>query len=131
MVVNSGEEDEVTLLQFRSKLFALESKETGWKERGVGTLKVNVHKSCVEYDDYDQPIPGSFDPSLADDSENGEPVLASRLIMRQENTHRVILNTLIIKAMKFEEKAAPSSVQVTFTAFHEGKPLNMLLRVSL
>lgn len=123
------------MIQFRAKLFWIESKETGWKERGVGTLKLNVPKSYVEYDNVGAPILGTFDPSGRDEDDEGddkgkpEPT-AARLVMRQENTHRVILNTPIIKALKFEEKPSNTAMTVMFTAFEEGKPVNMLLRVS-
>lgn len=130
--VHDGEEDEVTLSQFRAKLFVVESKEQGWKERGVGNLKVNVHRSCVEFEEYTGAvIPGSFDVSLRETEDDTKPVIAARLIMRQENTHRVILNTAIIKALKFEEK--PSNTpgkQYMFTAFDGPKPVNMLLKMN-
>ncbi|KAI9736052.1 MAG: hypothetical protein M1818_006228 [Claussenomyces sp. TS43310] len=133
--VHDGEEDETTLVQFRAKLFWIESKELGWKERGVGTLKLNVPKSYVEYDQNGIPLLGTFDPSTRDEDESTEASetpdpTAARLIMRQENTHRVILNTPIIKALKFEEKPSNTAMQVMFTAFEEGKPVNMLLRMS-
>jgi hypothetical protein len=133
--ITDGEEGEVTLLQLRAKLFTYVSKEIGWKERGVGNLKLNVPRSYVDYDENGIPIPGSFDPSARDDSddEGGEPgPTAARLIMRQDNTHRVILNTVILKGLKFEEKSSSSGkAQVLFTAFEEAKPVNMLLRVWL
>ncbi|KFY70712.1 hypothetical protein V498_10256, partial [Pseudogymnoascus sp. VKM F-4517 (FW-2822)] len=96
----------------------MESKEEGWKERGVGNLKVNAHKTCVEFDDYTGAlIPGSFDVSLRDD-EDGPPVIAARLVMRQENTHRVILNTIINRALKLEEKPSNAAGKgYMFTAF--------------
>ncbi len=131
--VNDGEEGEATLLQFRAKLYTLVSKEKGWKERGVGTLKLNVSKSFIDYDENGVPILGSFDPSGADgdDEEGGESnTPAARLIMRQENTHRVILNTVILKALKFEEKPGGTAAQILFTAFEDTKPVNMLLKVS-
>lgn len=41
----TGEEDERTEYQVRAKLFAMAPPPVnGWKERGVGTLKLNVHK---------------------------------------------------------------------------------------
>lgn len=109
----------------------MEPKE-GWKERGVGNLKVNVHKTCVEFDEYTgAPVPGSFDVSLRDDDEDAPPVIAARLIMRQENTHRVILNTIINRALKLEEKPSNAAGKgYMFTAFDGGKPVNMLLKVS-
>jgi hypothetical protein len=134
--IEDGESGEATLLQIRAKLFALESKEAGWKERGVGTLKINVPRSCASFDEHGVAIPGSFDASGLEDEEEAEPNLpkVARLIMRQENTHRVVLNTIILKAMKFEDKPATNTAQIIFTAFEgstEAKPINMLLKVSL
>jgi hypothetical protein len=98
----------------------------GWKERGVGTLKINAPKACVEFDDSGHSISGSFDSSALE----GRSV---RLIMRQENTHRVILNTVVFKAMEFKPKPSTNSAQILFTAFEgdsDPKPINMLLKVS-
>jgi hypothetical protein len=129
--INDGEEGEATLLQLRAKLFTF-VKGTGWKERGAGNLKVNVPRSYIDYEN-GIPVLGSFDPSARDDSdeEGGEPgPTSARLIMRQDNTHRVILNTVILKGLKFEEKSSTSGTpQIMFTAFEEAKPVNMLLRV--
>ncbi|EPQ66298.1 Bgt-5129 [Blumeria graminis f. sp. tritici] len=53
--------------------------------------------------------------------------------MRQENTHRVVLNTIILPEMTFENKNATSSSQLVFTAFEgdkELKPIMMLLKMS-
>lgn len=41
--VITGEEDDYTIHQVRSKLFSLENGE--WKERGTGVLKLNVRDS--------------------------------------------------------------------------------------
>jgi Ran-binding protein 3 len=43
-IASTGEEDEETLHQVRGKLFSL-SPENQWKERGTGTLKLNVQRS--------------------------------------------------------------------------------------
>lgn len=111
-------------------------KEAGWKERGAGMLKINVPQPCVEYDDNGAVIPGSFDASAL---EMNDPEAASsqgskvpRLIMRQDQTHRVILNTAIVPAMKFQEKASLKSVGILFTAFEgaEAKPVSITMRVS-
>ena len=119
----------------RVKLFALESKETGWKERGVGTLKINVPEPCVSFDDNGVPIPGSFDISglEGEDGDDSSAPRVPRLIMRQENTHRVILNTILVRAMEFKDKPSTTGAQILFTAFEgdkEPKPINMLLKVS-
>lgn len=126
--IDDGEASEATILQIRAKLFAMGSKEVGWKERGVGTLKINVPKVCVELDDTEHAIPGTFDPSMME----GQSV---RLVMRQENTHRVILNTVVMKGMEFNPKPSSTSAQVLFTAFEgegggQAKPVNMILKVS-
>lgn len=132
-VVDDGEAGEATLLQLRAKLFAIESKDAGWKERGVGTLKINVPKSCVSFDHNGAPIPGSFDASgLEDEDEESTGPRVARLIMRQENTHRVILNTILVRAMEFQDKPATNTAQIIFTAFEgdkEPKPVNMLFKV--
>ena len=132
--VEDGESGEATLLQIRAKLFALDSKEKGWKERGVGTLKVNVPECCATFDENGAPIPGSFDVSGFEDEDEGDikAPKVPRLIMRQENTHRVILNTILVKAMEFKDKPSTSGAQILFTAFEgekEPKPINMLLKV--
>lgn len=111
-------------------------KEAGWKERGAGMLKINVPQACVEYDDTGAVIPGSFDASgfELDDEESGEGAKGhkvARLIMRQDQTHRVILNTAILPAMKFQEKASLKSVGILFTAFEgaDAKPVSITMRV--
>ncbi|TVY29547.1 Nucleoporin, partial [Lachnellula hyalina] len=132
--IEDGEAGEATLLQIRAKLFAIDSKEAGWKERGVGTLKINVPKPCVDFDENGVAIPGSFDASgLEDEEEDSAAPRVARLIMRQENTHRVVLNTVIVRAMEFKDKPSSSSAQFLFTAFEgdkEPKPINMLLKMS-
>ncbi|KHJ33548.1 putative dead deah box dna helicase protein [Erysiphe necator] len=133
--IDDGEADEVTILQIRAKLFAIESKKSGWKERGVGTLKINLPKNSVQYDEKGNPISGSYKSSIRKGKHNNETnsAQAARLIMRQESTHRVILNTFILREMEFEEKSAVSSAQFLFTAFEgekEVKPVRLLLKMS-
>jgi DEAD/DEAH box helicase domain-containing protein len=131
--VEDGEAGEATLLHVRAKLFALASKESGWKERGVGTLKINAPHASVSFDEDGQVIPGSYDPSTLEDNEQGaDSPKVPRLIMRQENTHRVILNTALLKHMVFKDKPGTSSAQLYFTAIEgdkDPKPISMLLKV--
>jgi hypothetical protein len=99
-------------------------------------LKINVPKSCASFDENGAPIPGSFDISgLEDeDEEKSNTPRVPRLIMRQENTHRVILNTIIVRAMEFKDKPSTNAAQILFTAFEgdkEPKPINMLLKASI
>ncbi|KFH44541.1 Brefeldin A resistance protein-like protein [Hapsidospora chrysogenum ATCC 11550] len=134
--VNDGEAGEATITSVRAKVFYLD-KEAGWKERGSGMLKINVPETCVEFNDSGAPIPGSFDAScldmddVAEGGDAGGPKVA-RLIMRQDQTHRVILNTAILPAMKFQEKASLKSVGILFTAFEgaEAKPVNITVRMT-
>ncbi|KAK0102190.1 hypothetical protein ONS95_001014 [Cadophora gregata] len=134
--IDDGEAGEATLLQLRAKIFAMESKEIGWKERGVGTLKINVPCSCASFDDNGVAIPGSFDPSALDDEDEenkSEGPRIPRLIMRQENTHRVILNTVILRGTSFTDKPGTSTAQIMFTAIEgdkEPKPVSMILKMS-
>lgn len=97
-------------------------------------LKVNAPASCVDFDDDGTPIAGSFDASGLDedDEEGGDGSnKVVRLLMRQDQTHRVILNTVVVPAMKFQEKATLKSVSVLFTAFEgeESKPVSVTMRV--
>ena len=106
-------------------------KEAGWKERGAGMLKINVPTQCVDFDDAGAVIPGSFDASSLEDDSSESPKVV-RLLMRQDQTHRVILNTPVLPAIKFQEKASLKSVAILFTAFQgeDAKPTSVTMRVS-
>lgn len=94
-----------------------DNKEAGWKERGAGALKINVPASCVDFDDNGIPISGSFDASGLDEDGNGPGFKGARLILRQDQTHRLLLNTVLLPAMSFHQKASLKAVNVLFTAF--------------
>lgn len=55
--VHTGEEEEETVYQTRTKLYVMRS-DGGWRERGVGTVKINVRRSdqkgarIGEHDEY-------------------------------------------------------------------------------
>ncbi|KAG5999908.1 hypothetical protein E4U21_006152 [Claviceps maximensis] len=133
--VDDGEAGEITVISVRAKMFC-HDKQSGWKERGAGMLKINVPHACVEFDDSGAVVPGSFDASGLDLKE--KPVdgvqtpKVARLILRQDQTHRVILNTAILPAMEFQEKSSLKSVGILFTAW-EGtgaKPVSITIRMS-
>jgi hypothetical protein len=138
VTVDDGETGEVTILQVRAKMFQLEDKETGWKERGSGMLKINVPESCVSFDELSgMPIAGSFDASgLEADSDDEEDSGGARggkivrLIMRQDHTLRVILNTAIVGATNFQTREGLKATNIIFTAFEgdEGRPVQMKVR---
>lgn len=100
-------------------------------------LKINAPTSCVEFDEAGAVIPGSFDASGLEEEADGDDGAESqspkvvRLLMRQDQTHRVILNTAIVPAMKVQEKASLKSVGILFTAFEgeDAKPVSVTMRV--
>ncbi|KAK1256444.1 hypothetical protein MKX07_008703 [Trichoderma sp. CBMAI-0711] len=133
--VDDGEAGEATLLSVRAKMY-YHDKAAGWKERGGGMLKINVPQGCIEYDETGAPILGSFDASALesgdgdDDKAQGHKV--PRLLMRQDQTLRVILNTALLPAMTFQEKASLKTVSIFFTAIEgePAKPVNVTMKMS-
>ena len=91
--------------------------------------------SSASFDDNGVAVPGSFDPSGLEDEDEENKVVGPRiprLIMRQENTHRVILNTVILRGTAFTDKPGTSTAQIMFTAIEgdkEPKPVSMILKV--
>ncbi|GJJ11182.1 hypothetical protein Clacol_005414 [Clathrus columnatus] len=98
-LVITGEEDEYTEFQVRAKLFMLDPTAT-WKERGIGTLKLNVNERT------------------------GRP----RLVLRTDGVHRVILNSYLFKGMGFSY--GQDNRYVKFSVFTEAKPTFYTLRFS-
>lgn len=92
-------------------------EEIAWRERGAGILKVNVPAESVSVD----PETGgadakSFDASVLNQSTTENPKLI-RLLMRQDSTLRVILNSAILSAkMEFQLKEGLKAKSVLFTA---------------
>lgn len=78
--VETGEEDEETMFTARAKLFSF-IKGDGWKERGVGNLKLNTRKRTHE-------------------EEKSNAPKKARFIMRAEGSHRVVLNSPIHRDLK-------------------------------
>lgn len=107
--VETGEEAEETVFSCRAKLYHFEGKE--WKERGVGTFKVNT----------------AWAPSSEESLER-----KSRLIMRTDGVHRVVLNTPIFKGMKVgtPEGNEPTGKTLNITGMEAGKPTLFALKVS-
>ncbi|OTB06314.1 hypothetical protein M426DRAFT_115322 [Hypoxylon sp. CI-4A] len=126
LAVDDGEADEATILQVRAKMYYLDKANSAWKERGAGNLKINVPLACIDIDeDTGAPIPGSFDGSVLEEAESK----VVRLIMRQDSTHRVILNTALIPAMQFKEKSTIKATCVLFTAIEDGGAVSIQLKV--
>ncbi|KAI0175802.1 hypothetical protein GGR52DRAFT_330753 [Hypoxylon sp. FL1284] len=125
--VDDGEAGEATILQVRTKIYYLDKASSSWKERGAGNLKINVPVACVDFDEETgTPIPGSFDGSALEDAESK----VVRLIMRQDSTHRVILNTALIPAMQFQEKSTVKATCVLFTAIEDEGAVSIQLKMN-
>ena len=109
-LVETGEEEEETMFSCRAKLFHFEKE---WKERGVGTIKLNVHYPIKE------------DPEEI-------PEQRARLIMRTDGVHRVVLNTPVFKGMRFgtPDGKEPTGKTLNLTGVENGKPALFLLKVS-
>jgi len=123
--VDDGEEHEATLLQIRARLYYLDKASNVWKERGAGNLKINVPIECVDIDETTKaPFPGSFDASaLADSKKN------ARLVMRQDSTHRVILNTTLIPSLIFKEISGLKANRIIFTAYEAEGAVSVQIKV--
>jgi Ran-binding protein 3 len=98
--VTTGEEDEETCYSMRAKLYTLHDGNS-WKERGTGTLKVNVRR--------------------ADGA-------GARLVMRKEAVHSLILNVSLFQGMNFSTAQDPRYIR--FSAIEDGTTTHYNLRVS-
>jgi hypothetical protein len=76
IILKTVEEDEDTIYQTKAKLLILDTATNNWKERGVGTIRINMKE------------------------EENSPKLQARLIMRADSVFRVILNLLLFEGMK-------------------------------
>lgn len=128
IVVDDGESSEVTLFSQRAKMYVME-KGVGWKERGAGMLKVNVPRATVEFENDGSPDATSFDASVLEDKDYSGPKNV-RLIMRQDHTLRVILNTIVLPAMQFKIEKKLKAATVLFTAFENGEAQLVQMKLS-
>jgi Ran-binding protein 3 len=90
----TGEENETSAWIGRAKLYTMdgEGKERGWKERGVGNIKLNVT--------LDEPR-------------------KARFVLRADGTHRLILNAAVTKQMVFgadSQGAKPKDGRLLFNS---------------
>ncbi|KAJ4985930.1 nuclear protein export protein [Stagonosporopsis vannaccii] len=101
----TGEEHEYSAWVGRAKLYTMdgEGKERGWKERGVGNIKLNVTKD--------------------------EPRKA-RFVLRADGTHRLLLNAAVTKTLIFgadSEGAKPKDGRLLFNSPNAEGNLDMHL----
>ncbi|KAI0095813.1 hypothetical protein GGR51DRAFT_63560 [Nemania sp. FL0031] len=126
VAVDDGEAGEATIIQVRCKLYNLDKTSNSWKERGAGNLKINVPMACVRTDNPETPNSGTFDASALKNA--GSKVV--RLVMRQDSTHRVILNTAIIPTMKFQEKSSLKATYILFTAIEDEGAVSIQIKMN-
>jgi len=98
--VQTGEEEEKSMYMVRAKLFRL-SDQNQWKERGTGTLKLNVRK---------------FD---------GE---GARLVMRKEAVFTVLLNVTLFYGMSVFVAQDPRYIRLS--VIEDGMTAHYNLRVA-
>lgn len=100
--IETGEEEEKTIFTCKAKLFSFTTGE--WKERGIGTFKVNAR-------DVD-----------------GKKV--GRMIMRADGALRVMLNSPVFEGMNYGDakNKAPTSKQIFLASTEEGRTVPLLLR---
>ncbi|KAL5339562.1 hypothetical protein BJX70DRAFT_363236 [Aspergillus crustosus] len=103
--IETGEEEEKTYFSCKAKLFYFSEGE--WKERGLGTFKVNV--------------------KITDGVEDKK---SARLLMRADGVLRVLLNSPLFKGMKVGDTAGkePRSKQISLASLENGRSVPMLLR---
>lgn len=107
IIVETGEEGELTVFSCKAKLYHFTGKE--WKERGIGTFKLNVTEA------------------------ENESRKTARLIMRTVGVFRVVLNTPVFKGMKIGDNAGrePTGKMINLAGVEKGKPVPLMLKVSL
>lgn len=112
--LETGEEDETTDFSSRAKLYNFTANAEGkkeWRERGLGVLRLNVKKM----------------------SEDDDEKAKARLLMRADGSHRVVLNTPVMKDMKFGTPTGgpPQGGYMLFMGTIEGSSGLELLQVKV
>lgn len=105
--VKTGEENETSIIETMAKLFYFDQKSKKYVERGAGKLRL-------------------LDPKPTDD--NKYLFHSSRLTMRGQGTHRLILNTLIWSKMCFEKTHSPNTLRMSAKHWETGEIGIYLLR---
>jgi len=98
--VLTGEEDEITVQQLRAKLYTMDPNHQ-YKERGLGTLRLNIKKS---------------DKSKA------------RLVMRAEGVFRLLLNANLFHGMACSVSQDPKFIKIS--VLEDGVTVHHAIKVS-
>ena len=94
-----GEEDEDVVFQVKAKALTFDAEKKTWATRGVGPLRILKHKETSK----------------------------TRILMRQEPNGRVIINSALVSALKYED-AKNKTVRVPILK-DDGKPETWMARV--
>ncbi|KAK2733113.1 hypothetical protein FQN57_002305 [Myotisia sp. PD_48] len=115
----TGEEGEETRFSCRGKLFHFIGGE--WKERGIGTFKLNVTE-----------LVSTGSSGESEKSATGNSKKAARFLMRTDGVFRLILNVPLYKGMKVGSAAGdePTQKAIHISAFEDGKCIPLLIRTS-
>ncbi|KAL1976838.1 hypothetical protein VTN31DRAFT_3120 [Thermomyces dupontii] len=128
--IETGEEGEKTYFSCKAKLFHFTNGE--WKERGLGTFKVNVREPEDEATGQ-APEKEEKDEKEEEKKEKEETKkkITARMIMRADGVLRVMLNSPIFKGMPVGDVsgAEPKGKQLNLASVEEGRTVPLLLRV--
>ncbi|TLD31185.1 hypothetical protein PspLS_02849 [Pyricularia sp. CBS 133598] len=131
VVVDDGEAGEATIFLARAKVYHLDKGSEAWKERGAGILKINVPEATIDFDQTGAALTASFDASMLDagDSDSKTPKVV-RLIMRQDHTLRVVINTAVLAGTEFVRREMMKAVGFLFTALEgpDARPVTLQIK---
>lgn len=135
VAVDDGEAEEATIFMARAKVYHLDKESGAWKERGAGILKLNVPEATIDFDQQSgAPLTASFDASMLDagDSESKTPKVV-RLIMRQDHTLRIVINTAVVAGTDFVRREMMKAVGFLFTALEgpDAHPVTLQIKMSV
>lgn len=124
--VETGEEEEEVIYQSRAKLYNYAVNTTGkkeWRERGIGTLRLNASRSTH----------GDQEVANEQSEENDNTSTTARLLIRADGSHRVLLNSPIVKGLKVGgvQGGPPTNGQLSFMGTIDGKTQLELLQLKV
>jgi Ran-binding protein 3 len=135
--VETGEEGERTEFAARAKLYNFDKADGRWKERGTGTLKLNILEPAFSTDsDKEQ---ADTDEEKSSGKGKGKESAAkkprvdkkrARFVMRAEGSQRVILNSPVQKGSNFGQPGTdgqrPTAQHLMFLGILDGGELQTL-----
>jgi tetratricopeptide (TPR) repeat protein len=90
--IKTGEEEEDVLFNRRAKMFRFDPEKLEWKERGVGDIKLLIHRETE----------------------------AVRVLMRRDHTFKVCANHVVMPDLKVEAMPGSDKSLTYYTADHSG-----------